>query len=323
MTRAACRLLPRGWRATLAAGFMVALSLPGRAQPDAAASTDRSEHVTSGGLQRTYELHVPAGPASDGGFPVILAFHGGGSRGDAMARLTHLSRLADARRFIAVYPDGVDRHWNDGRSTIKHPVDDIGFVTALLQQLQRDQQINPGRIYATGISNGALFAERLGCEAAGRIAAIAPVAGTLPADLAPSCRPLRRIGVLQIDGTADPIMPYEGGAVSDFGGRGEGGHVLSVRDTLAFWAGHNGCGAPGSQVPLEPQRLLDRTRVLRTAFSGCAADGPVTLLTVEGGGHAWPGGAQYAPAFIIGRASRQLDATVTIVDFFLSLAPRA
>jgi polyhydroxybutyrate depolymerase len=274
--------------------------------------------VRVGNTVRTYSAHVPDGPPPPGGFPLVLAFHGGGMQGEGMRRLTGLDAEADRRGFIVVYPNGQDKHWNDGRSTIRNPQDDIGFVAALIDQLKREQRIDRGRVYATGISNGALFAERLACDLSGEIAAIAAVAGTLPAELAPRCRPIHPVAVLQIDGSADPIMPFAGGAVADFGGRGEGGTVLSVAETMAFWASRNGCGAARGPQPLAPIAPLDRTRLLRTTYGMCAGGATMTLLTVIGGGHAWPGARQFAPRAIIGVASRQVDATREIVDFFLA-----
>jgi polyhydroxybutyrate depolymerase len=253
---------------------------------------------------------------------VILAFHGGGMQGAGMSRLTHLDMVADARSFIAVYPDGIDKHWNDGRSTIKNPQDDVGFVSALIDQLEHSYTVDRDRIFATGISNGALFAERLGCDLSQRIAGIAPVAGTMPADIAAKCRPARHVAVMQIDGTADPIMPHGGGAVADFGGKGEGGEVLSVADTLDIWAKYDGCGTRGAPESLPPLVPLDRTRIVRFRYAGCPRDGMVALLTVVGGGHAWPGGPQYARPAIIGLASHQIDASSVIAIFFLSLPKR-
>lgn len=286
------------------------------------ALADGTGSLPFGNQTRTYSIHVPDGPPPRGGFPVILAFHGGGMQGAGMQRLTHLDEVADRDRFIAVYPDGIDRHWNDGRATIKNPQDDVGFVSALIDQLEQRYPVDAGRIYATGISNGALFAERLGCDLSRRIAAIAPVAGTLPADIAPACRPARELAVMQIDGTADLIMPYGGGAVADFGGKGEGGQVLSVAETAAIWARANGCGRPGVAQPLAPVAPLDRTRIARMAYSACRPAGQVVVFTVEGGGHAWPGGPQYARPRVIGWASRQMDASSTIAAFFLSLPRR-
>lgn len=307
--------LTRKLGAGLALIGAVALAAP-------AFAADHAEQVKLGGRTRSFSVHQPGGAAPRGGYPVILAFHGGGGQGRGMERLTGLDAQADARGFLVVYPDGIDKHWNDGRNTIKNPQDDIGFVAAMLDRIEARYPVDRGRIYATGISNGALFAERLGCAMAERIAAIAPVSGSLPADLAPNCHPARAVAVLQIDGTSDPIMPFGGGKVADFGGRGEGGVVLSVAETAAFWARHNGCGAPGSVETLRPTAVLDRTRVTRQSYEACPAGGTVRVLAVEGGGHAWPGGAQYAPAFIIGKASRQIDASQAIVDFFLALPPR-
>lgn len=285
-------------------------------------AADRAGELQAAGQNRNFSVHIPDGAPPAGGFPLVLAFHGGGQQAAAMRRLTNLDAVADLRRFIAVYPDGIDRHWNDGRSTIKNPQDDIGFVSVLIDQLQRSYPIDRARIYATGLSNGALFAQRLGCNLSDRIAAIAPVAGTLPADIATTCRPTRPIAVLQIGGTADPIMPFEGGNVADFGGIGEGGTVLSVADTAAFWARHNGCSAPGAALPMPPTAPGDPTRIVSTTYGGCVPAGSVKLLTVIGGGHTWPGGLQRPRPALTGRKSDQIDATGAIIDFFLALPPR-
>lgn len=287
-----------------------------------ALAKDQSARLQFDGKTRTYTVHLPDGPPPPGGYAVILAFHGGGMQGAQMRKWTHLDSVADARRFVVVYPDGIDKHWNDGRSTIRNPQNDVGFVSALIARLGNDYAVDRRRIYATGISNGAIFAERLGCDLAQQIAGIAPVAGTMPADIAPRCTPSRAVAVLQIDGTADPIMPFRGGSVADFGGRGEGGVVLSVASTTAFWSKHNGCGVAGAPEPMPSAATFDRTRALRSRYDGCPASAPVQLITVVGGGHTWPGGPQYARPIFVGLASRQFDASSTIADFFLSL-PRS
>jgi len=247
-----------------------------------------------------------------------LVFHGGGGTGEGMARLTGFDALADREGMIVVYPDGIDHHWNDGRQTIKNKSDDVGFVRAILDAVEQHYAIAQGRIFATGISNGALFSQRLGCELADRIAAIAPVSGPMPADITPSCHPVRPVSVLQIEGTADPIMPYDGGHVADFGGRGEGGQVLSTMDTIAFWRRIDGCSAAPVTTAEKPLALLDSTRITRTQYGACQGSTRIELLTIEEGGHAWPGGAQYAPRFLIGKVSRQLDASAAILVFFLA-----
>lgn len=290
------------------------------AQP--ASASDTNGQMVFAGKTRSYAIHSPDRAPPPGGFPVILAFHGGGMQGQGMRRLTHLDTIADEKGVIVIYPDGLDRHWNDGRSTIKNPQDDVGFVAALLDQVGHSYSIDSRRIYATGISNGALFAQRLGCDLSGRIAGIAPVAGTMPTDIASRCRQGRPVAVLQIGGTADPIMPFKGGTVATPGGAGEGGQVLSLAETASLWLRRNGCGLQGTAFQLPPVAPLDRTRVLGMTYDSCPAKSSVKVLTIMGGGHTWPGGPQYAPPRFIGQASRQIDASAVIVDFFLALPPR-
>ena len=128
---------------------------------------DTTHSIRSAGLERTYHVHTPRGYDSPrDNLPVVLAFHGGTAKGTGMPVLTGLNELADEARFIAVYPEGVDEHWNDGRSSVPNTVDDVAFVSAMLEDLARNYRIDANRIYAAGISNGGFFSERLACEMA-------------------------------------------------------------------------------------------------------------------------------------------------------------
>ena len=301
---------------------MLLIALLAALMPAIARADDPLVRMDFGGLARSFALHVPGATAPAGGFPVIVALHGGGGQAASMSRLTRFDTLADQRRAIVVYPNGVDRHWNDGRATIKNKVDDIGFIAAILAWIEQKYRVDRGRIFAAGISNGALMSERLGCDLADRIRGIAAVAGTMPADIAGHCAPAGSIAVLQIDGTDDPIMPYNGGKVADFGGRGEGGTVLSVQQTLDLWRRVNACPTPSPAVDLKQRNTPDGTFVTWIGAGPCRDGAAVGFYQIAGGGHAWPGGSQYLPAMIIGRASKQLDASAAIFDFFLSLPPR-
>lgn len=293
-------------------GLAMALCLP------AAWSADVSASLQSGGITRSYEMHIPDRPSPAGGWPVVLAFHGGGQRGAGVIRLMRLNPLADAQGFMVAYPDGLDRHWNDGRTTIKSKGDDVGFVAALLDDIGQHYSVDTKRIFAVGISNGAAFTERLGCDLSRRIRAVAAVSGTMPADIAGRCHPSHPVSVLQIAGTADPIMPYDGGVVKTVFGMGEGGTVLSVTDTVQLWARLKGCATTAIAVSLPPVSPADGTSVTRQFFQGCRDGGTVRLLTIIGGGHAWPGGPALLPR-LLGRTSNQLDASQAIVDFFFSV----
>ncbi len=288
------------------AGLATSLRTPTlRAQ---SAPTEQARSVHAGGTERGFLLYVPSTYRHTQPAPLVLVFHGGGGRGRTIAPHTGFSRLAERDRFVAVYPDGLDRRWNDGRGAGAAP-DDVGFVRALLDTLRRELSIDPRRIYATGISNGAMFAYRLACDLPGVLAAVAPVAGAMPAALALECARAEPVSVLAFQGTADPLMPFGGGGVAR-----RRRQVLSAARSVAFWASMSGCIGPAA-TSAEPDRSADDgTRVRRTVYPGCPDGRSVELYTIEGGGHTWPGGPPVGES--VGRVSRELDATALIWAFF-------
>jgi polyhydroxybutyrate depolymerase len=235
--------------------------------------------------------------------------HGAGGRGAGFARHTGFSRLADEKGFIVIYPDGIRRRWNDGRSAGPSQ-DDVGFIRSLLDTLKTELPIDTRRIYATGISNGAMFTYRLACDLPGVFAAIAPVAGALPAELAPRCTEVEPVAIAAFQGTADRFVPYGGGAVARRRGR-----VLSAEETMAFWARVDGCSLTAVTELEQDRDPGDGTRLRRSEYPGCGHGKELVLYTIDGGGHTWPGGPSVA-RFVVGRVSRDLDATTTIWDFF-------
>jgi len=302
----------RWWLRSLRALALVAAA--GMAACAQAARADTTEHLVVGGVSRTYVLHVPPSPGRS--MPLVLSFHGHGGTGDEQSHLTGFDALADRDGFIVAYPDGIDRGWNDGRPETAKNGDDLAFASALIDALQQRYNVDPKRIYATGFSNGAIFSNYLACNESERIAAIAPVSGTMPVADAPRCKPKRAIPVLEIDGTADPIVPYNGGEITLAGLKR--GQVLSAPATAAFWAKNAGCSPDPATSTLPPIATSDGTTVTSTTYSGCSSHASVVLYTIQGGGHAWPGGPQYLPALLIGPASRELDASDTIIQFFLA-----
>lgn len=282
----------------------------------ARAAEDSSGSLRFGGLGRTYLVHVPPGDAN-APRPLLLVFHGGGGTARGMPRFTRMDEVADRAGLIVAYPQGIDRHWNDGRASIKNKADDVGFVRALIDTLERGYNVDRRRVYAAGISNGGIFVERLACDLSDRLAGVAVVAGALAQDYSPQCRPSRPVSVLEFEGTADPIVPYGGGRVVDFGGHGEGGMVLSAEATTAFWARVDGCATAGALQPQSVRAKLDPTRAYFQDWQGCRDGSAVALYQIQDGGHTWPGGPQYLPRFIVGRASRQVDASEAMVRFFL------
>jgi polyhydroxybutyrate depolymerase len=263
--------------------------------------------------RRTFWLHVPPTYAKTKSIPLVLVFHGGEGQPQQIERHTGFSDLADREGFIVAYPEGIDKHWNDGRENAPR-VNDVAFVTALIEDVARSFNVDRKRIYATGISNGGMFSQRLGCELSGTIAAIASVAATMPDALRARCNPSRPISVLMIHGTDDPLIPYRGGAMA----RGTmGGNVLSAPDAIRFWVAHNKCAPTPATLELGFDRdPKDGTRVEGESYDHCTANVEVELVTVVGGGHTLPGSRQSLPERLVGRTSTEINGADKIWHFF-------
>jgi polyhydroxybutyrate depolymerase len=284
--------------------------------PPAAADRATQTHtVEIGGLTRSYRLHapaaLPAGPA-----PLVLVFHGGGGNGPGTERLTRFSELADREGLLVAYPEGVGRNWYDGREfssgsrAHRERIDDVGFVAAMLDAIARAHRVDPRRIYATGISNGGVFSHYLAAHLSARIAAIAPVVGGIADPPDAWLRPERPVSVLILQGTTDPLVPYRGGAVA-FGR----GRIIDTEEAARRWARLNGAAPEPRSSPL-PARGRDQCGGLRLTYSGGRDGSEVVLVRLDGGGHTWPGGAQYLPEGLIGRVCRDFSATAVIWEFF-------
>lgn len=266
-----------------------------------------------GDRDRTYYVHVPKTLTKPA--PLVLMFHGGGA--DALSAETtgNWSALSDRDGFIVAYPEAIARNWNDGRgaggiASQQGAVDDVGFALALIDALAARHDVDPNRIYATGISNGAMLSHTLALRAGTRLAAIAPVVGGLPEPLRDGFAPPSPVAVLVVQGTLDPLVPFDGGDIA----RGNRGRVIPTREAVALWVRANGCAAEPTREELPDKDPTDGCRVSRTTWSGGTAGTEVTLLEVVGGGHTWPDGRQYLPERWIGKVCRDID-TDTIWRF--------
>ncbi|MCB9551762.1 MAG: esterase [Myxococcales bacterium] len=285
-----------------------------------------TRELAHGGQTRAWHLYRP--PSAGAGAPLVVALHGGGGRGAGFDDMTRgqITRAAAKRGWVVVFPEGVEKGWNDGRAPVsgrdrrRAGVDDVGFITALVEAAAAEHGIDRGRVYVMGISNGGFMAQRYAIEASDRVAAIAAVTAQVAVawrDRAPS----RPVPVLLMNGTKDPLVPYGGGQVMVFGeARGE---VLSTAESVAWWARHDGCApAAGGTVGAAAVETVadgdpeDGTRTVVERVDGCAGGSAVVLYRVEGGGHGWPGGEQYLPERVIGRVSGDFDAAEVIFGWF-------
>jgi polyhydroxybutyrate depolymerase len=184
----------------------------------------------------------------------------------------------------------------------------------LIDEMVQIENADPKRVYVTGISNGAMMCHRLACELSAKIAAIAPVAGSMPTNLPQKCRPVNPVSVLMINGDKDPLVPFEGGTVHFFNRKR--GEVISVADTARHWALMDGCDGNATTVTLPVEDVKDPTRVDRVTYPTAPSGAEVFLFVVHGGGHTWPSGLKYLGEWAVGKVSHQLQATDLIWDFF-------
>jgi polyhydroxybutyrate depolymerase len=254
--------------AALAAACAGVLLLGGREQQPRAIAAETCQPSPGDQMLGDALLHVPPKPRAP--LALVLAFHGAGGSGPGFAAESHLSKTADKYGFAVLYPTaGSYRHFWSLNASMRP--DDVARVKALLPQAMQQACADPSRIYATGVSNGGGFAARIGCELAGTVAAVAPVAGGYRA-LDP-CPDGRRTSILEIHGTSDTIVPYAGRPPDGAG---------AVLGFLAGWVRRDGCQAKSVTTRQEKG-------VVRFTHPGCAPGYAVEHLRLTGTDHGWPG----------------------------------
>jgi len=258
--------------------------------------------IVSSGETRKYLLYVPKTYDRSKPTPLVISLHPAASRPAAEMEISRWNVLADEHGFIVVYPAGteVPRVWPMGRRSLGL---DIRFISDLIDKLEAEYSINPNRIYADGMSNGGGMAFALSCRLSDRIAAVGAVAAaqTLEWD---RCGDSRPVATVAFHGTADRFAPYQGGSSPispDL--------FPSIRD----WAGR---AARRNQCKGDPSDTRITASVRRLAYTNCAENADVILYTVEGGGHTWPGGKPL-PEWIVGRTTREINASSVMWEFFV------
>jgi len=313
---------------------LVLLTHTGCGTPQSGSSTsDRSDtrfsshSLVHNGEERTYHVRLPADFSTDKRHPLALVLHGGSGRGEDFDRVMTSGTLhaaAEARNVVLVFPDGINRQWNDGRTEIfrgDEPHDDVGFISALIDTLIEEYNVDASRMYATGISNGGFMSVRLAMELSDKLAAVAPVTAQVSQAIADR-RPVLPISVMFVNGTADPLVPFEGGHVRLFRLGRSRGEVLATEQSTRLFREHNNCATPAVEERIRDHDPDDGTTVQVQTHGDCDAGTEVVLIQVNGGGHTWPGGNQYMRPKRVGLVSRDIDASEIILDFLLSHSRR-
>jgi polyhydroxybutyrate depolymerase len=248
------------------------------------------------GVPRSALVNVPPGSQPPGSpLPLVVVFHGAGGEARGAESSTGLTAATNRYGFIAVYPNANGKYWNIRGAGVTGE-DDVDFVGALLDHLESNLCVDESRLYATGVSNGGGFAARVGCQMSDRFAAFAPVAGVY--GLQPPCRPERPISVLEIHGTADQTVPYNG-----WGPAGQG----SVWSFLTQWDQLDSCPPAPAGWSRLGRGALSETK------SSCASGSTVAHIKLIGEPHAWPSTAWWVAH---DRHGVPFEASTAVLQFF-------
>jgi polyhydroxybutyrate depolymerase len=263
---------------------------------------------------RSYLVHIPKSYDGTKAVPVVLAFHGGGSNAQVMVQFCGLNDKADQEGFIVVYPSGTGRlekllTFNAGNCcgyAMEQKVDDVAFTRALLDDLGKAAKVDPKRVYATGMSNGAMISYLLASELSDRIAAIAPVGAPMGTE---KWNPKRPVSVIHFHGTDDQFAPFKGGK-----GKGVSGtDFYSVDHSIRAWVKANGCKEEPTITKL-PKKVDDGTAVEVKTYGGGKDGSEVVLVVIESGGHTWPG--REPKVKFLGKSTKNVSANDLMWEFF-------
>jgi len=275
------------------------------------AAETKVEQVLFDGYTREY---VISAPTSGGQFSTILALHGTFLNAQKTMKSIGLEPLVDRGPVAVVYPNALAAQWNDGRPAAAVLAgDDVAFIRSLIRHLVGSGISDSRRVYVTGFSSGGMMALRLVCEAPELIAATAAISASFPVEVAAGCRPPRSTPVLLMNGTADPIVPYAGGAVV-FGG----GQVISTDQTIDLMRAVNRCDESPSYSALPDIDREDGSHVIVASWTKCASNAPVVLYRIDGGGHRIPSHREDWPIadVLLGKMNHDFDAAYALWSFF-------
>ncbi|HET8964101.1 MAG TPA: T9SS type A sorting domain-containing protein [Chitinophagales bacterium] len=262
------------------------------------------ENIEVDGLTRSYRIYVPSAYDGSTAVPLLFNLHGYSSNSFEQEFYGEFRNIADTANFIMVCPDGTFdvygfQYWNSFVAD-NIGVDDVNFISNLIDTISSEYNINANRIYSTGMSNGGFMSYTLAGELSNRIAAIASVTGDITYDRFPAIMPTHPIPVMEIHGTADPTVPYVG--TESF---------MPIEDVVDYWVEFNNCNPTPEIIEVPDINPGDGCTATHFIYSGGTNNADVELFRINGGGHTWPG-----TILIIGVTNLDINASQEIWRFF-------
>lgn len=283
---------------TIVIGLLILVAMQSFAQ---------AKQFKHGTEKRRYLIYIPDAyhQKQTKSFPVVFNFHGGGMTMTEQMFYTGMNRSADKNEYLVVYPQGIKQDWNVGFDmSYQFGSNDVGYVNALLEVLLKQYRIDPARMYATGLSRGGFFCQRLAAELPEKFAAIASVGGTLPDSVAYFHKKHTAIPMMIIHGTADEIVAYNGKDKA----------YRSADATYQYWKKHNGLETTKESIKSIDKIKEDSTSLQIVQITENGVE--VQLVSINRGGHTWPGTDPFNIGFPLGKTSRETDINELMWKFF-------
>lgn len=256
------------------------------------------------GVNRKYIIYTPKNYSVDRSYPIVFNFHGGGMTPAEQMLYSGMNRTADRHGFIVVYPKGINEDWNVGYGmSYKDGTDDIGFVDSLLSHIEKEHKIIKNKVFAIGLSRGGFFCHRIASELPHRFSAIASIGANLPDSVAYYHKPKNSISVLMVNGKIDQIVNYDG----------KKGGYFSALDTYNFWKAN--LFTIENIKPHYTDRKTEYGKSI-TILETKNIDRILALISIQDGGHTWPGADDFNIGLPIGPTSKELDINEYMWNFF-------
>lgn len=261
------------------------------------------------GELRKYSVFLPSSYQVGESLPMVFNLHGFGSNGLEQILYTSFNAVAEEENFIVVTPEGLVRttgigqtgtHWNAYFGT---DVDDLSFLNLVIDRVYTDYNIDLARVYSTGMSNGGYMSYRLACELSDRITAIASVAGGVFTQQLNNCNPSRAVPIMQIHGTNDEIVDYDGIPL----------FAPSIPDLVGYWVDYNNCSTPADTIEIANISTTDNSTVKKLEYNNGDEDSKVWFYVVDNGGHTWPDATIDLPGTV---TNHDFNASEHIWEFF-------